>query len=211
MTLDPFPLSLRRVLVLDLETSGLDLVAHGILEIGAAPLDPARAGETYHREIALQWWTEWDPGAEKVHGLTKGEASDPRRHSESIAIEQLLDWIDDTALGDLQGRAILAGANPRFDYNFLRAAAARADLLDRFTGLVSHRTIDLHTLAVAYAAPRGLYDETDSNPRGLDRLHTDLVYEMLGQSPEAKPHRALEGVRRESLALLELLSLLSNH
>ena len=192
-----FPTSLSRLIVLDIETSGLDPVSGGILEIGAVPLDPARAGESYRCDVRLEWWMPWEAGAVAVHGIPRDEAISHHRLNEAVALEQLLDWIDDTALGDITGRAIIAGMNPQFDLAFLRGVAARADMLDRFRGLIAHRTLDMHSLAVAKMLSYG------ADP---DSLNTDAIYEILGQPPEAKPHRALEGARREAAALLDLLN-----
>lgn len=199
MTPDSFPSCLSRLIVIDIETSGLDVDACGILEIGAVPLDPARSGESYRCDVRLEWWMSWEAGAAAVHGIPKDEAACHPRLSEAMAMDQLLDWIDDTAIGDIHGRAIIAGMNPQFDLAFLRAAAARADMADRFRGLIAHRTLDMHSLAVAKMLSYG------ADP---DSLNTDAIYEMLGQPIEAKPHRALEGARREAAAILELLDFL---
>lgn len=201
--MSPFPDFLRRVVVVDLETSGLVPGAHGILEIGAVPLDPGHPG-TFHREVRLEWHMEWDAGAAIVHGFTREEASSHRRTTDAVAVEDLLDWLDDEVLRGIEGRAVLAGMNPRFDRDHLAHVADRADLGARFAGLVSHRTLDLHTLAVCHFW-RNLAYEPQMFPRGLDSLRTDAIYGLLGLPPETRPHRALEGARREAEAFRLLL------
>lgn len=201
-----FPTALKRIIVIDLETSGLDPQAGGILQIGAIPLDPGST-EKFERHVRHEWHMPWDEGAAKVHGLTRGEAGDPRRYTDTVAVDELLDWLDDTALGDLGGRAIIAGVSPRFDRDFLRAVAITGDMVDRFDGIISHRTFDLHTLAAAvFAFTAGIAIGELRN--GLDGLCTDAIYDILGAGPEAKPHVALEGARRERMALLDLLALM---
>ena len=203
-----FPAPLKRLVVIDLETSGLDPQAFGILQIGAMPLDPDSA-EKFERHVRHEWWMPWEEGAAKVHGITRAEASDQRRYTDTVAIDELLDWLEDKALGDLGGRAIIAGVSPRFDRDFLRAVAEGGDMVDRFDRLISHRTFDLHTLAAAVfaitaeAAVGGLRN-------GLDGLYTDAIYDILGVGPEDKPHVALEGARRERLAILDLLHLMQD-
>jgi DNA polymerase III epsilon subunit-like protein len=213
MNFDPithFPPCLQRLIVVDLETSSLSPAEGGILQIGAVPLDPARADEFFTRDVRHEWWMPWEAGAAKVHGLDKATAADHRRYTDTVALEELLDWIDDTALGDLSGRMILAGMSPRFDYAFLRETAVRNNMEARFDGLVSHRTVDMHTLACAYVAPLLGDSVSPYGPKGLDGLATDHIYAALNLPPEAKPHTALEGARREADAIRRLFHLLSN-
>ncbi len=200
----PFPDVLTRVVVVDLETSGLIPGTHAILEIGAVPLDPHRLF-TFEAHVRREWWQEWDPKAVEIHGLDKERAMNHRdRVTDAVAVEDFMDWLDDIFLAGIEGRAVLAGMNPRFDREFLAQVAARLDLGARFDGLVSHRTIDLHTLAVS-AFWRNLDYEPALFPRGLDSINTDAIYGLLGMGPEPKPHRALEGARREAAAIRSLL------
>lgn len=193
------------VIVVDLETSGLDPQACGILEIGAVHLEcpngePPREGRAFHRHVAWNRSRSWESGAERVHGLTMEEATSGKRHADVVALHEMLEWIDDIGHGR---RATLAGMNPQFDLGFLRAVANRSAmwgdsaLFQRFHALVSHRTIDLHTLAVVEARRRGL---------GIAGLKTDGIYEMLGMEAEPKPHSALTGARMEAEAILRLLT-----
>lgn len=203
MTTAPFPDILRRIIAIDCETSNLDPATGGLLEIGAVLLD--RDGPTsFHREVRLEHWKSWDPESAKVHGITREEAANHRRHTDSVAVEDLLNWIEDVACRGIEGRAILAGMNPRFDLDFLRTAAELADLDARFRGLVSHRTIDIHT-AVVLSHWRHLEYEPQRFPRGLDSLNSDRIAELLGMAPEPKPHRALAGAQRSRELLLALL------
>lgn len=200
----PFPAVLGRVVVVDLETSGLIPGTHSILEIGAVPLDPHR-DTAFQRDVRREWWHEWDPKAAEVHGLAKETAMCHRtRVTESVAVEDFLDWLDDVVVAGIQGRAVLAGMNPRFDRDFLHNVAVRSDMGARFDGLVSHRTIDLHTLAVA-AYWRNIGNDPAGFPRGLDSVHTDRIYGLLGMAPEPRPHRAIEGATREAAAIRSLL------
>lgn len=200
----PFPDVLRRVVVCDIETTGLIPDTHAILEIGAVPLDPHR-DFAFHRDVRHERWQVWDPDAAEVHGLAKETAMNHRdRVTAAVAIVDFLDWLDTVVLADIQGRAVLAGMNPRFDREFLAQVADCLDIREYFDGLVSHRTIDLHTLAVS-AFWRNLEYAPGMFPGGIDSLHTDAIYGLLGMGPEPKPHRALEGGRREASAIRQLL------
>lgn len=190
---------LSRLIVVDLETSGLNPDSAAILQIGAVSLNSGVVSLPACREfqafVRCEWWHDWEADAAKVHGETRDKAGDHCRLAEEVALEALLDWADD--LGGT-GRFILAGMNPAFDLGFLRAVAERSDQGGRLRGLFAHRTLDMHSLAVA----RCLSLRIDP----LD-LNTDAIYAMLGQAPEAKPHRAIEGARREASAILALLNL----
>lgn len=188
------------LVVIDVETSGLDPARHGIIEIGAVLLD----GETLEvindldAEVRLAFWLEWDAEAEAVHGTTRTQAEDPARLDEAETLACLFEWLDAYRGGK---RLVMAGMNPGFDLGFLRAVAERTSP-ELATGLrerISHRTLDLHTLA--WRAAREHDPEVD-----LGSLNTDAIYALLGLDPEAKPHRALEGALREAEALALLLA-----
>ena len=144
-----FPDVLKRVVVVDLETSGLCPSSCGILEISARPLDPARDGLRFQSTVRYEWWMQWDAAAEKVHGISLSEAADLHREDYRVAVEGFLGWLDEVFLDGIEGRAVFAGMNPSFDLEFLRTVAVGQDMGDLWRGLVSHRTIDLHSLAVA--------------------------------------------------------------
>ena len=166
-----------RQIILDTETTGLDPAQHGLLEIGAVH---AQTGEEF--QTAVRCW----PGASiqrealAVNGITYSQVDAPERPHESDALRALLQW--------LPPQCLIAGMNPSFDRSFLDAAVRRHRGLP--SAPWSHRTLDLHSLALAYAVRRGV-----SLPeRGF---HTDAIYEMLGLPPEPKPHAAITGARRE--------------
>lgn len=178
---------LKSVVVVDIETTGLDPARHSIIEIGAVALaDDRRVFETRCRV-----WpgSKWDKRAERVHGQSQAACSDPIRPTEAEAVELLAGWLRyHWAVGQLT----LAGMNPRFDLDFLLAASTRGPG-HVLSGLFSHRTLDMHSLAVAL---------TDAD---LRELHTDGIYRTLGFDDEPHPHRALTGALREREAILAML------
>jgi DNA polymerase III epsilon subunit-like protein len=187
------------VIVIDLETSGLDPQDCAILEVGAVLLrrDPGPAPE-YHDHVALRPGARWEDAAEEVHGIPRAEAESPARRTEGRMLDDLLDWIEALRTArEGTPRVVFAGMNVGgFDLAFLRHAAARCGEEKRWAKSVCHRTIDLHSLAAAHALRQGL---------PCDRLHTDAVYEMLGMEPEPRPHRAITGARMEAEALRRII------
>lgn len=184
-----------RILVVDVETTGLDERICAIIEIGAQWLTTARAGEEFSVRCRPFEGAYIDPEAMAINGADWMD--DPTVASEAAAIDAFLDWAG-------EGDIILAGMNPRYDLEMLRAAHHRA-----VTGLppmahppfpFPHRTVDLHTLAVTWAMAAGEVVPE----RGL---HTDLILTLLGLPEEPKPHRALNGARAEAEALRVLMGI----
>lgn len=186
------------VVVIDVETTGLDPAKHSVIEIGAVVLDSldAVAPLEFVAEVRADWWREWDEEAGQVHGITRAVAEDPARLAPARALAMLLEWL--LAIGGGR-RAILAGMNPGFDLAFLREMARRTEQERALRERIGHRTLDLHSLA--FVAARQWDPAWD-----LANLHTDKIYWLLGMQPEPKPHRALTGARMEAEAFALLLA-----
>lgn len=184
------------ILVVDVETTGLDPVKCSVIEIGAVGLT---SSAEFTVECRMGDDAVWEEGAAKVHERTIDHCTNPVLPTEIEALELFLDWCDQCMPA---GRLILAGMNPQFDLGFLRAIppASYAPLARRLAKRFSHRTIDMHTLAVAEVM------QIEAN-FDLKTLHTDGIYEMLEMDHEPKPHRAIVGARMEAQAIREFLGL----
>jgi DNA polymerase III epsilon subunit-like protein len=198
------------IIVLDLETSGLDPMEARILEFGAValgadlePIDDEGGPAEFQVDVRWDGSGFWCHKAAEVNGLTREECMDHDLVAEHEALAMFFRWVE-----RVRGvrRVMVAGMNPQFDHGFLTAAARRAwrrrdysDLPERLRMLVSHRMLDMHSLGVARAIRQGTAD--------LHRLHTDGIYEMLGMEPEPKPHRALTGARMEAEAIRRLMGM----
>lgn len=135
----------RRVLFLDLETTGFDPNRDVILEVGAILVDldaaaelfefhafptPLHAGGRFHPRI--------DRGLDKMHA-TSGLFFDRVRASHVDDWEhRLLDRVDEH--GFARGELSMGGFSPSFDRSFL---AVHAPDLDAY---LSHRMVDASTL-----------------------------------------------------------------
>jgi DNA polymerase III epsilon subunit-like protein len=183
-------IDLPPILVVDVETTGLDTKRCGLVEIGAVWLTGQRENEEFDRKCRPWEGAVIEPGALEVNGCDW--VLDPTVAPESVAIDAFLDWVG-------EGPVLMAGMNPRFDLEFLRAAFNRSWAEARMKSVkpefpFPHRTIDLHTLAVTYA----IANEASFTGKGLN---TDHIMELLGLPVEPRPHRAIQGARCAAEAL----------
>lgn len=184
------------ILVVDVETTGTDPRVHGLLEIGASPLWPRPIDCDFQKGCVPFPGATWDAGAERVNGISQKDW-ELKNGDERSLLDTFLLHVQ-MRYGD---RVMLAGMNPSFDLGFLRALAERVDgnaeRIDRYFG---HRTLDMHSLAIAHALRHGLMVP----PSGYT---SSQIYGLVGMDPETSPHRALVGARYEVRAMRRLLDL----
>lgn len=176
-----------RILVVDLETSGLNPEAHSILQFGAEWLMGGHGEFSF--ECRMWNGAGIDPRALEINGCSISRCNDERLPGEATAIREFVQWVGEDPV-------IIAGLNPSIDVRFLNAACIRANAPRRFT----HRVLDLHTLTVSYALAKGELLPS----RGL---YTDEVYAMLDLPPEPMPHVGIIGARKQAEALRMLLGI----
>lgn len=175
-----------KILVIDLETTGLDECRNGVIEIGACWLSGDTDQHFYERCRPMPD-REIDYHALRISETWPHELEG--RPWEVTAYGHLLQFI-----GQERG-IIMAGMNVgKFDFKFLEDLADRSGLPFPF----SHRTLDMHSLAVPLAIQLG---------QDITRLTTDTIYQMLEMLPELRPHRANTGALMERQAIRKLLGL----
>lgn len=174
-------------ITVDVETSGLDPRTCSILSIGAIK---RKSKEEYYGECSAWNGATVDNSALAVNGFTVSDCLDTVRKNESQLINEFLLWVG------YDEPAVIIGMNPHFDFSFIRAAADRAGIKKI---PLTHRTIDMHTMAIIYA----LKHKYEIPAKGY---YTDAIYKMIGMAPEPKPHNALTGAQMENDALQKLLT-----
>src|ERR1700690_4306436 len=107
--------TLGRMLVVDVEASGLDYEKCSILSVGA--LDLSNPLTQLYEECRAWSGAHVEDGALAVNGFTREQALDPTKQSEADLIHKFKDF----AMG-LNERTF-AGQNVSFDRDFLRVAA----------------------------------------------------------------------------------------
>lgn len=175
--------------VVDCETSCLDPDRGALLSIGAVV--PA-TGDRYYREARAYVGACIDHESLAVNGFTLEQITDPSKLSEAELFSDFARWMG------RRGIRLIGGKNPSFDRDWLKAAWKRANLPGRY--MLTHRTIDLHSLAWAWALrhrPEVLVESST--------LRSDELYPLLGLEPEPKPHHALTGAVMEAEAFEVLL------
>ncbi len=109
-------LGLPRFAVVDIETSGLSLRRHRILQVAVVTVEGGQVTDEWSSLVRLRW--PWQSvGPRRVHGITRRSLRSAPR-------------LDDV-LGELARRldgAVFTAHNVSFDWAFVERAARRADL-----------------------------------------------------------------------------------
>lgn len=173
------------IVVVDLETSGLDPCVHCIVEVGACVLDEhLQIASTFHSRVRPSG--PIDPLATRVHGLTEDMLkSEP---SAAKVLGDFIRWAPE--------EAVLAGQNVWFDAAFLSRACREAGLPYPF----GYHVMDLWTLT-SFALPRLGY--------ALPSYDLDAQCRCFGLHREV-PHTALSDARASAEVLCRMHALLND-
>src|SRR3990172_3819987 len=137
------------MIVVDVETSGLDPTRHSIVSIGAVEF--ANPENKFYEVCRIWEGAEISQKALERNGFSEEEIRDPNKKSLEEALKEFFEW---AAKVDEQ---TLAGHNPSFDRDFLRTSAERYGLPWAF----SYRTVDLHSLCYTHFLRRNLAPPVD--------------------------------------------------
>ncbi|HQU07790.1 MAG: hypothetical protein B7X04_00905 [Parcubacteria group bacterium 21-54-25] len=168
------------MIVLDVEASGVIPTKHSILSLGALDLD--EPSNQFYEECRIWNGAHIDDAALAVNGFSREEATAAEKKSEAELARAFIAW----ALDRPRDRT-LAGQNPSFDRDFVRAACERAGIDFPFP----YRTIDTHTLCWLHMTERGIAAPMAHGHSAIS-LNTALQY--CGLPIEQRPHDALGGV-----------------
>ena len=178
------------MIVLDVETTGLDPRRHSVIEVGAIDFN---CPENYFNERCQIWdGAEIDFKALEINGLTLNEIHDQTIFSQKELISRFMTWT-----AQIEDKTI-AGQNVDFDINFLNESSRRCGL----NLILGKRKADLHSIVYAHFLKRNIRPPLKD---GFSNLNSDLIMNYVGLPAEPKPHRAINGARFEAEALSRLL------
>ena len=178
------------MIVVDMESSGLDPQNHSLLSVGA--IDFLNSSNTFYGECRVWEGAHVDVEALAVNGFTHEELADAKKQTEGDLVRAFLAWSEGCA------EKTIAGQNPSADRDFLRAGAARNHLDWQF----AFRTIDLHSVAYMHMVQRGAVIPL---MHGHSALSLDKILVYCGLPEEPKPHNGLRGATYEAEAFSRLL------
>jgi DNA polymerase III epsilon subunit-like protein len=178
------------LIVVDIETTGLDLERDQIVSIGAVNF--AKPQQTYYNECRLSRRVRPTEEALHVTGFSLKDLTSRRRPTEGEIVRQFLDW------GKKSRMRMLAGENPWFDAAFLRRASKKYGIVWPF----GHRLVDLHS--VSYSMLLRL-KECAIIPKRKSPLSLDKTLKFVGLEPRKTFHNALGDAKLEAEALSRLI------
>ena len=173
------------MIVVDVETTGLDPRKHSIVSIGA--VDFSNPENRFYQECRIWDGAKVAQEALEVNGFSEEEIRDPNKKTLEEVIEGFFRWVE-----KVQEKTI-AGQDPSFDKGFLKASAERYGIEWK----LGHRTVDLHSICYFHHLKRGL---TLPTKEGRAALNLDKILNYVGLPDEPKPHNALTGAKVEAEA-----------
>lgn len=186
------------MIVLDVETTGLDPIASSIVSIGAVNF--SAPDEQFYGECSVFEGATVEPAALELNGFTERDVTDRSKPSDGELVGRFKVWLD--GIGDYT----FGGLNHHFDLLFLMESAKRGGVsigLERGSDVLPKRIVDLHSVCYATMQIRGR--EVPTTDSGFSGLSSYQIYDYVGIPAEPHPHNALNGATWEAEALSRLL------
>ena len=170
------------MIVVDVETTGLDPKKCSIVSIGAV--------EFYKPEnqfyVACRIFDGAEIGEEalKINGFSKESLTDQLKPSLETAVKSFLNWASHCTY------RTIAGENPTFDCDFLRETVHHYEM----GWPLGRRVVDLHSVSYAKHLELGALNKIPFK-NGVSELKADTTYSFVGIPEEPTPHHALNGAK----------------
>lgn len=178
------------MIVIDVETTGVDEVKHSILSVGA--VDFEHPEKQFYEECRAYSGAHIDDEGLAINGFTREQVMDSNKQTDEELIRHFMAWA-------LQAEEYtFAGQNPSFDRDFLQRTANRYHLEWPF----AFRTIDQHSVCFTHMIKRGVTPPVIHNHSDLN---SDKIMQYVGIPAEIHPHNALNGAKIATEALSRLL------
>ncbi|MBS3146550.1 3'-5' exoribonuclease [Candidatus Woesearchaeota archaeon] len=178
------------MIVVDVETTGIDPQKNSIISIGAVEFESPY--NQFYRECRVDVDAQINPYALERNGFTLENLFDPGKINVDQLVESFLNWTRKIEL------RTIAGENPGFDREFLLQTANKYNL----NWDLGYRVLDLHTLSYVHQRIREVKPPMKN---GVSDLNLDDTLNYVGLEKEPLPHNALNGALREAEAFARLL------
>ena len=179
------------MVVLDIETTGLDQEDNGLLSIGA--VDFLNPKETFYGECHVREGEKIESAALEINGFSYDEARDKTKQSTRDLLISFDEWLKTRPIKMVGGLHVAA-----FDVPFINKKALQCGVRLK----LHKRSIDLHS--IAYAKMQELKKVVPMTD-GWSVMDTDFIHPFCGLPKESKPHNALSGAKWEAEALSRLV------
>ncbi len=178
------------MIIIDIETTGLDELKHGIIEIAAIQFD--NPGNFYHSLCKVDDEDEIDEKALEINGQKINDVRDTNRKNQKQILEELFDFA--FRINDFYA----AGENiGTFDLRFLLYKSKKYNLKYPF----QYRSFDLNTAAFLTIEK---FNKKSIIIKGKNELNLGKILEFVGLKDTRKYHNALEDVKLEAEAISRL-------
>ena len=179
------------MIIVDIETAGINAKRSSILSIGA--IDFSNPERQFYEECYI--WPDTEEVQEEalsINGFTREQIRDKTKKSPKQIMEEFLQWMEDAE------EKTIAGENPHFDRDFLKATAEKAHIPIIFP----YRMVDLHSVCYAHHLKRGI--QTPLKDKRTD-LSLKKTFPYVGLPEEPLPHNALTGAKMEAEAFSRII------
>lgn len=178
------------MIVVDVETGGLDSKNCALLSIGA--IDFNHPNQHFYGECQPLTGKLVNDQALEINGFTREYLSKCQ-----VSLEQLMLQFKTWCVHH-DSDLTIAGENPAFDRDFLDQAFKDCNIKSPF----GHRTVDMHSVAYSHMMSRGKEIPKDGNK---NKLNADVIHVYTGIPAEPRPHNALNGAIWETESLYRLI------
>lgn len=167
------------MIVLDVESTGLDPKTGSIVSLGA--LDLSDPTNQFYEECSVWDGAHIDDDALAINGFSREEITDSSKKGEADLIASFIAWATDRPV-----ERTLAAQNVSFDLEFVQAACSRAGVECPF----AKRTLDTHSLVWMHMVQKEVVPPIKNHHSAIN---LDFALAYCGLPPEPKPHNALTG------------------
>lgn len=181
------------MIIIDIETSGIDPDKHGVLSVGAIEFE--NPDNQFYTESYLSPDLDYEEETAAVHGFNLEQVRDETRESPYILIKSLVDWMQKISDRTPAGVHIAS-----FDLQFLQRLAHR----EKINWPLGKRSVDLHTLVYGHVQRNqpDLYQPINQR----SNINSNFIQRYCGITEVPFPHNALTDAKWEAECFSRLLS-----